>query len=164
MTRKITRTVAAIKMGLERELRLGNLAARRDWGYAGDYVEAMWRILQQDRPDDFVIGSGENHTVEEFVEIAFSRVDLDWRDHVVIDERLYRPAEVETLLADPSKARRVLQWEPAVSFEQLVRMMVDSDLALLQDASMPRSAWDRTSGRSASRPDASQEGCYAGAL
>jgi GDPmannose 4,6-dehydratase len=131
VTRKITRAVAAIRMGLEHELRLGNLGARRDWGYAGDYVDAMWRMLQLDRPDDFVIGSGENHSVEEFVEIAFGHAGLDWRDHVVADEQFYRPAEVDALLGDASKARRVLGWQPRVSFEELVRMMVDADLAIL---------------------------------
>jgi len=138
VTRKITRAVAAIKLGRERELRLGNLNARRDWGYAGDYVEAMWRMLQQDRPDDFVIGTGANHTVEEFVAIAFAHAGLDWRAHVVIDPQLYRPAEVDTLLADASKARRVLGWQPALSFEQLVRLMVDADIALLRGQSLPR--------------------------
>ena len=140
VTRKITRAVAAIQLGLEKELRLGNLAARRDWGYAGDYVEAMWRMLQQERPDDFVIGSGENHSVEEFVAIAFAHADLNWRDHVVIDEQLYRPAEVDTLLADASKARQVLGWQPQVPFAQLVRMMVNADLALLRGQPLPRPA------------------------
>jgi GDPmannose 4,6-dehydratase len=135
VTRKITRAVAAIKLGLEHELRLGNVAARRDWGYAGDYVEAMWRILQQQRPDDFVIGTGVNHSVEEFVDIAFRHAGLDWRDFVVVDEQFYRPAEVDTLLADPSKAHRVLGWQPQVSFERLVRMMVDADLAILHGQS-----------------------------
>ena len=140
VTRKITRAVAGIKLGLEHELRLGNLAARRDWGYAGDYVDAMWRMLQQERPDDFVIGTGENHTVEEFVAIAFAHAGLDWRDHVVVDPNLYRPAEVDTLLADASKARRVLGWQPAVSFAQLVRMMVDADLAVLRGQPVVRPA------------------------
>ncbi len=140
VTRKITRAVAAIKMGMATELRLGNLAARRDWGYAGDYVEAMWRMLQQERPDDFVIGTGENHSVEEFVAIAFAHAGLDWRAHVVVDPQFYRPAEVDTLLADASKARRVLGWQPAVSFAQLVRLMVDADLALLGGQPLPRPA------------------------
>src|SRR5947209_166627 len=140
VTRKITRAVAGIKLGLEHELRLGNLAARRDWGYAGDYVDAMWRMLQQERPDDFVIGTGENHTVEEFVAIAFAHAGLDWRDHVVVDPNLYRPAEADTLLADASKARRVLGWQPAVSFAQLVRMMVDADLAVLRGQPVVRPA------------------------
>jgi GDPmannose 4,6-dehydratase len=140
VTRKITRAVAAIKLGSESELRLGNLSARRDWGYAGDYVDAMWRMLQQDRPEDYVIGTGENHSVEEFVTIAFGHAGLDWHSHVVVDPQLYRPAEVDTLLADASKARRVLGWQPAVSFEQLVRMMVDADLALLRGQAVPRPA------------------------
>jgi GDPmannose 4,6-dehydratase len=128
VTRKISHAVARIKLGLASELRLGNLQARRDWGYAGDYVRAMWLMLQQDAPDDYVVGTGENHTVEEFVEIAFAHVGLDWREHVVVDESLYRPAEVDTLLADPSKAWRTLGWRPAVSFAELVGMMVDADL------------------------------------
>jgi GDPmannose 4,6-dehydratase len=132
VTRKITRTVAAIRAGHNTELRLGNLSARRDWGYAGDYVEAMWRMLQQERPDDYVIGSGENHTVQEFVEIAFAHAGLDWHDHVVIDPQLYRPAEVDALLADASRARRELGWQPKVSFAELVRRMVDADLALVR--------------------------------
>jgi GDPmannose 4,6-dehydratase len=128
VTRKISDAVARIKLGLASELRLGNLQARRDWGYAGDYVRAMWLMLQQDAPDDYVVGTGENHTVEEFVETAFAHVGLDWREFVVVDESLYRPAEVDTLLADPSKARRVLGWRPEVSFAELVGMMVDADL------------------------------------
>jgi GDPmannose 4,6-dehydratase len=131
VTRKITQAVARIKLGLEQELRLGNLKARRDWGYAGDYVRAMWLMMQQDDPDDYVIGAGEAHTVEEFVEIAFAHAGLDWRDHVVVDPAFYRPAEVDTLLADASRARQELGWEPEVSFEELVRMMVDADLAAL---------------------------------
>jgi GDPmannose 4,6-dehydratase len=128
VTRKITRAVARIKHGLDRELRLGNLQARRDWGYAGDYVRAMWLMLQQDRPDDFVIGTGRSHSVREFVEAAFARAGLDWQDHVVTDAQLYRPAEAGVLLADPSRARQVLGWRPEVSFEELVRRMVDADL------------------------------------
>ena len=129
VTRKITHGVARIKLGLARELRLGNLQAKRDWGFAGDYVRAMWLMLQQDEPDDYVVGTGKTHSVEEFVQIAFDHVGLDWRKHVVIDPQFYRPAEVDLLLADPSKARRLLGWEPEVSFEQLVNMMVDADLA-----------------------------------
>jgi GDPmannose 4,6-dehydratase len=128
VTRKISDAVARIKLGLATELRLGNLQARRDWGYAGDYVRAMWLMLQQDAPDDYVVGTGENHSVEEFVDIAFAHVGLDWREFVVVDETLYRPAEVDTLLADPSKARRVLGWRPEVSFAELVGRMVDADL------------------------------------
>jgi GDPmannose 4,6-dehydratase len=129
VTRKITHGVARIKRGLARELRLGNLQAKRDWGFAGDYVQAMWLMLQQQQPDDYVVGSGMTHSVEEFVQIAFDHVGLDWRKHVVIDPQFYRPAEVDLLLSDPSKAQRVLGWEPEVSFEQLVTMMVDADLA-----------------------------------
>jgi GDPmannose 4,6-dehydratase len=130
VTRKITHHVARIKCGLAEELRLGNLNAKRDWGFAGDYVEAMWRMLQQEKPNDYVIGTGQTHTVQEFVEIAFDQANLDWRKHVVIDPKFVRPAEVDLLLADASKARRQLHWQPNVRFEQLVRMMVDSDLAI----------------------------------
>ncbi|MFO0844435.1 MAG: GDP-mannose 4,6-dehydratase, partial [Gemmataceae bacterium] len=129
VTRKITHHVAKIKCGEAKELRLGNLNSKRDWGFAGDYVKAMWLMLQQDQPDDFVVGTGETHTVQEFVEIAFGHVGLDWRKYVVIDPKFVRPAEVDLLLADPGKAKRVLGWEPTVSFEGLVKMMVDSDLA-----------------------------------
>lgn len=132
VTRKITAGVARIKFGLETELRLGNLQARRDWGFAGDYVRAMWLMLQQGEPDDYVVGTGETHTVEEFVEIAFNRAGLNWRDHVVIDPAFYRPAEVDLLLADPTKARMQLGWEPEVGFKALVEMMVDADLATLE--------------------------------
>jgi GDPmannose 4,6-dehydratase len=129
VTRKISHGVARIKRGLARELRLGNLQAKRDWGYAGDYVQAMWLMLQQEKPDDYVVGSGMTHSVEEFVQIAFDHVGLDWRKHVVVDPEFYRPAEVDLLLADPSRAHQVLGWRPEVSFEQLVTMMVDGDLA-----------------------------------
>jgi GDPmannose 4,6-dehydratase len=132
VTRKITNGVAKVKLGLARELRLGNLAAKRDWGFAGDYVRAMWLMLQQEQADDYVIGTGETHSVEEFVAIAFDHVGLDWRKHVVVDPQFYRPAEVDLLLADPGKAKRQLHWEPQVSFPQLVRMMVDNDLATLR--------------------------------
>lgn len=128
VTRKITDGVARIKHGQAKELRLGNLEARRDWGFAGDYVEAMYRMLQQPQPDNYVVGTGETHSVREFCEIAFGRVGLDYKDFVVQDERYYRPAEVDLLVADPSKARSILQWEPAVSFKELVEMMVDSDM------------------------------------
>jgi GDPmannose 4,6-dehydratase len=131
VTRKVTHGVARIKRGLAKELRLGNLQAKRDWGYAGDYVRAMWLMLQQSEPEDYVVGSGQTHSVEEFVQIAFEHVGLDWHSHVVVDPQFYRPAEVDLLLADPSKAKRNLGWEPEVSFEQLVQMMVDADLALL---------------------------------
>jgi GDPmannose 4,6-dehydratase len=131
VTRKITDGVARIKLGLAKELRLGNLEAQRDWGFAGDYVEAMWRMLQQDKPDSFVIGMGETHSVREFCEIAFGHANLDYKEFVVQDERFYRPAEVDLLISDPSKARSVLGWEPAVGFRELVTMMVDSDLKRL---------------------------------
>ncbi len=147
VTRKITHGVAKVKLGLARELRLGNLQAKRDWGYAGDYVRAMWLMLQQERAEDYVIGTGETHSVEEFVAIAFAHAGLDWRDHVVVDPLFYRPAEVDLLLADPTKAKRKLRWEPEVSFPQLVRMMVDADLALLS----------RQEGASVSRPAAREK-------
>lgn len=128
VTRKIADGVAKIKLGLAKDLHLGNLDSKRDWGFAGDYVDAMWRMLQHDHPDNFVIGTGETHTVREFCEIAFGHADLDWREHVVVDERFYRPAEVDILLSDPSKAGRELGWEPKVGFADLVKMMVDSDI------------------------------------
>jgi GDPmannose 4,6-dehydratase len=128
VTRKISDGVARIKLGLAKELRLGNLESQRDWGFAGDYVEAMWRMLQHDKPDSFVIGMGETHSVREFCEIAFGHADLDYKEFVVQDERFYRPAEVDLLISDPSKARSTLGWEPAVSFKELVTMMVDSDM------------------------------------
>ena len=131
VTRKISDGVARIKLGLAKELRLGNLESQRDWGFAGDYVEAMWRMLQHDKPESFVIGMGETHSVREFCEIAFGRADLDYKEYVVQDERYYRPAEVDLLISDPSRARSVLGWEPAVSFRELVTMMVDSDLKRL---------------------------------
>ena len=133
VTRKITRAVARIKLGLQSKLYLGNLEARRDWGFAGDYVEAMWRMLQLDRAEDFVIATGECHTVREFCEEAFAHVGLDWRDFVEIDPRYFRPAEVDELRGDMDKARRVLQWEPKVTFHELVHMMVDADLASARD-------------------------------
>jgi GDPmannose 4,6-dehydratase len=131
VTRKISDGAARIKLGLAKELRLGNLDARRDWGFAGDYVEAMWRMLQRPEPRDYVVGSGTTHSVREFVEIAFGHLGLDWKKHVVEDPRFFRPAEVDLLQADPSLARRELQWAPTVSFEELVRMMVDADLKRL---------------------------------
>ena len=131
VTRKVTDGVARIKAGLSKELRLGNLDARRDWGFAGDYVDAMWRMLQQSEPEDYVIGTGETHTVRELVEIAFQHAGLDWQQYVKIDPRFVRPAEVDILLADPSKADRDLGWKPTVTFEGLIRMMVDADLARL---------------------------------
>ena len=131
VTRKITDGVARIKLGYAKEIRLGNLEAQRDWGFAGDYVEAMWRMLQHDKPDNFVVGMGETHSVREFCEIAFAHVGLDYNDYVVQDERFYRPAEVDLLISDPSKARSVLGWEPAVGFKELVTMMVNNDLERL---------------------------------
>jgi GDPmannose 4,6-dehydratase len=131
VTRKVTDAAARIKLGLAKELRLGNLDAQRDWGFAGDYVDAMWRMLQRGRPEDYVIGTGATHTVRELVEIAFAHVGLDWRQYVKTDERFMRPAEVDILLADPGKAKRELGWSPTVPFKGLVTMMVDADLATL---------------------------------
>ena len=128
VTRKITDHVARIKHGLIDELRLGNIEATRDWGFAGDYVRAMWLMLQQDRPDDYVVGTGETHSVKEFVTLAFAHAGLDWEKYVKIDSTFTRPAEVDHLIADPSKAKQILNWESTVSFEQLVSMMVDADL------------------------------------
>lgn len=131
VTRKITRAVAMIIAGLQRSLYLGNLDAKRDWGYAPEFVEAMWKILNHDNPDDFVLGTGEAHTVREFLDEAFGYVNLDWHDYVRIDTRYYRPNEVDFLLADPTKAKEVLDWEPQVKFHELVRIMVDADLEAL---------------------------------
>jgi GDPmannose 4,6-dehydratase len=128
VTRKITDGVARIKAGQQSELRLGNLDAQRDWGFAGDYVEAMWLMLQQDEPGDYVVATGETHSVQEFCQVAFGRADLDWEKHVVVDERFVRPAEVDLLLGDPTRARESLGWAPKVSFRGLVEMMVDADL------------------------------------
>ena len=128
VTRKITDAVARIKLGTLKELRMGNLDAKRDWGFAGDYVRAMWLMLQQDVADDFVVATGETHSVREFLQIAFSHVGLDFEDYVVIDPEFIRPAEVELLLGDPAKARKTLGWKPDVSFNQLVTMMVDADM------------------------------------
>ena len=132
VTHKITHAAARIKMGLADELRLGNLDARRDWGYAPDYVHAMWLMLQHDHPDDYVVATGETHSVREFCQVAFDYVGLDWEKHVVVDPKFYRPAEVDLLVGDPTKAGRELHWEPTVTFQQLVRIMVDADLAALQ--------------------------------
>ena len=137
VTRKITYHVAQIKLGLIDELRLGNLDSRRDWGYAGDYVRAMWLMLQQDKPEDFVIATGETHSVEQFLNEAFGYVDLDWHDYVVQDPRFMRPAEVDLLVGDPSKAGEVLGWEPTVSFGELVRMMVDADIEMIKSGGTP---------------------------
>ena len=128
VTRKISDGVARIKAGLSKELRLGNLNAKRDWGYAGDYVEAIWLMLQQDEPEDYVISTDETHSVKEFVKIAFSHVGLDWEEYVVVDPKFVRPAEVDLLVGDSSKARKNLKWQPEVKFEDLIKMMVDSDV------------------------------------
>ncbi len=132
VTRKISRGAAMIKLGLSKELRLGNLESRRDWGFAGDYVEAMWLMLQQESPDNYVIGTGETHAVREFCEIAFSHLSLDYKDYVVQDPRFYRPAEVDLLVSDPTKARMELKWEQSVNFNELVHMMVDTDMEQLK--------------------------------
>ncbi len=129
VTRKVTDAAARIKLGLQKELRMGNLDARRDWGFAGDYVVAMWLMLQQDKPDDYVISTDETHKVEELVEVAFARVGLDWKEYVVQDPKFYRPAEVDLLVGDSTKARTRLGWTPEVDFKGLVEMMVDSDVA-----------------------------------
>jgi GDPmannose 4,6-dehydratase len=128
VTRKITDAVARIKFGLERELRLGNMEAKRDWGYAPEYVKAMWQMLQQPMSDNYVIATGETHSVKEFVEEAFAHAGLDWQDHVVVDKSFFRPAEVDYLVGDYSKAKAVLGWEPKTTFKELVRIMVNADL------------------------------------
>ena len=128
VTRKVTNTVAKIKLGLAKELRLGNLDSKRDWGFSGDYVRAMWLMLQQDKPEDFVISTGETRTVRELVQTAFNYVDLDWEKYTVVDQQFFRPAEVDLLVGDSSKARKILGWKPEVSFKQMVEMMVESDL------------------------------------
>ena len=131
VTRKITRGVARIKHGIDQELRLGNLDARRDWGFAGDFVHAMWLMLQQDEPDDFVIATGQTRTIREFCQVAFDRAGLDWEKYVIVDERFFRPAEVNILLGDPAKAREKLGWRPEISFEEMVQQMVDRDLEMV---------------------------------
>lgn len=128
VTRKVTESVAKIKLGLQKELFLGNLDAKRDWGFAGDYAEAIWKILQHKKPDDFVVATGETHSVRELCEVAFSHVGLDWKGHVKVDKKFFRPAEVDILIGDASKAKRELGWEPKVKFKQLIGMMVDEDL------------------------------------
>jgi GDPmannose 4,6-dehydratase len=132
VTRKVTHGAAKIKLGLAQELRLGNLDARRDWGFAGDYVRAMWMMLNQDRADDYVVGTGTTHSVRELCQATFSELDLDWEKYVIVDPEFYRPAEVDLLVSDPSKAQRVLGWTPQVGFEALIQMMVEADLALLK--------------------------------
>ena len=135
VTRKITHAVARIKHGMDEELRLGNLDARRDWGFAGDFVQAMWLMLQQDKPDDFVIATGETRTIREFCQVAFDRAGLDWEKYVVIDERFFRPAEVNILLGDAAKASETLGWKPETSFEKMVQLMVDHDLEMVVNQS-----------------------------
>lgn len=137
VTRKISYTASKIKLGLAQELRVGNLDARRDWGFAGDYVKAMWLMLQQDTPDDYVVATGETHSVERLLDVAFSCVDLDWKNYVVQDERFMRPAEVDLLVGDPGKAGAKLGWEPEVTFEQLIQMMVEADMKLLKAENRP---------------------------
>jgi GDPmannose 4,6-dehydratase len=132
VTRKVSHGVAKIKLGLEKNLRMGNLDAKRDWGFAGDYIQAMWLMLQQTQPDDFVIATGETHTVKELVEIAFETAGLNWKDHVVTDPLFFRPAEVDLLIGDPSKAKEKLKWKHMVSFKELVKNMVESDLKILK--------------------------------
>jgi GDPmannose 4,6-dehydratase len=132
LPRKVSYGVAKIALGLAEDLHLGNLDSRRDWGYAGDYVRAMWMMLQQDHADDYVVGTGETHSVRELCQAAFSHVGLDWQEFVVVDPKFYRPAEVDLLISDPTKARRVLGWKPEVNFRSLVEMMVDADLELLR--------------------------------
>ena len=127
VTRKITSTAARIKLGMEKELRLGNIEAQRDWGFSGEYVKMMHIMLQQEEPDDFVIGTGQTHTVREFVKIVFEELELNYEDHLVIDPRFYRPAEVEILVANPAKAKKILGWDPQVSFEELALNMVRAD-------------------------------------
>jgi GDPmannose 4,6-dehydratase len=138
VTRKVTDGAARISLGLAKQLKMGNLEARRDWGFAGDYVRAMWCMLQQPAASDYVVATGVDHSVRELCEIAFQHVGLDYRDHIVVDESLYRPAEVDHLLGDASKARRELEWEPSVNFEELIRMMVDSDMARLRSHPTPQ--------------------------
>ena len=138
VTRKITDGAARIKLGLQDKLALGNLDAERDWGFAGDYVRAMWLMLQQNEPQDFVVGSGQCHTVRNVCEAAFNHLGLDWQKHVVTDPEFMRPAEVDHLCADPTKAKKVLGWKPEVSFEQMIEMMVDTDMALLQQGARPK--------------------------
>ena len=138
VTRKITRAATRIKLGLQEKLYLGNLDAKRDWGFAGDYVEAMWLMLQQDQPDDYVVATGETHSVREFLDEVFGHLDLDWGQHVEIDPRYFRPSEVDLLLGDASKARRVLGWEPRVTFRQLARMMTEADLKRAQREQLGR--------------------------
>ena len=140
VTRKVTDGVARIKLGLSKELRMGNLDARRDWGFAGDYVRAMWAMLQQDEPDDYVIATGETHSVRELIEVAFGHVGLDWKKHVTLDQRFLRPAEVDLLIGSPEKAKAKLGWTPTVDFAGLVKMMVDADVTRLSRSPEPARA------------------------
>jgi GDPmannose 4,6-dehydratase len=151
VTRKITRALARIKLGLQDKLYLGNLEARRDWGYAGDYVEAMWLILQQPEPDDYVIATGESHTVREFLGLAASYCGVDWQKHVAEDPRYFRPTEVDFLCGDASKARKSLGWAPKVTFPELVRMMVEHDLEIAEQEDMLTKAGHLVSHRGASQ-------------
>ena len=137
VTRKITRAAAAIKLGLQKELYLGNLEAKRDWGYAPEYVEAMWMMLQTDAGDDYVVATNETHTVKEFVEAVFAHLNLDWKDYVKYDAKYERPAEVELLIGNPAKAKRILGWEPKVKFADLAKIMVEADLAATQGLAIP---------------------------
>ena len=134
VTRKITRAATRIKLGLQDKLYLGNLEAKRDWGYAGDYVEAMWLMLQHEKPDDYVVATGENHSVKEFVEEVFGYLDLDWQQYVEIDRRYFRPSEVDFLLGDAGKAKKILNWEPKITFKELARIMTDADMKIAQRA------------------------------
>jgi GDPmannose 4,6-dehydratase len=143
VSRKITHTAAKIKLGLGDKLRLGNLDARRDWGYAGDYVEAMWRMLQEEQAADYVIATGVTHSVRDLVAAAFARCGLDWKDHVLVDPALFRPAEIEVLVGDASRARERLGWQPRVPFEELIGMMVDHDLAILEARGAGESGFGR---------------------
>ncbi len=144
VTRKITRAATRIKLGLQDKLFLGNLDARRDWGFAGDYVEAMWRMLQHDTPDDYVVATGETHSVREFLDEVFGYLDVDWQPHVEIDPRYFRPTEVELLLGDATKARTVLGWEPKVTFRDLARMMVDEDMRIARHEAIIKEHGDKT--------------------
>jgi GDPmannose 4,6-dehydratase len=151
VTRKVTRAVGRIKLGLQDKLYLGNLDAKRDWGFAGDYVEAMWLMLQQDKPDDYVVATGETYSVKQFLDETFRVLDLDWKKHVEQDPRYFRPAEVDLLLGDSSKARKVLGWKPKVGFKELVKMMVDADMVLAQQESILKEA-----GHTGRRPEVEQ--------
>jgi GDPmannose 4,6-dehydratase len=133
VTRKISRAVARIKLGQQQKLKLGNLESKRDWGYAPDYVQAMWLMLQQDKPEDFVVGTGKTWSVEDCARVAFASAGLNWKDYVEIDKALIRPAEVDLLRADPSKAKKVLKWEPLTSFEEMMRIMVEADIKAEKD-------------------------------